>query len=242
MKTRLLAPLLAFFLSAQAGAIRPLVTDDADVVGGGRLQLETWFEFDRAGLEHNALFAVGATSWLELTTGFAHGAGLDNGARGYSLAGPVLQAKARLFEAVDNGTPGVALAVGGYPALGVGDLTPDGWGALAYLAVTQSMWGEAFVVHGNAGFAFGEAVGGTSALRTLVTFGVGVEVRIVESLQVVAETFRGDPYELDSGRWAGQAGLRYLFSEPVQFDGTAVITGSGVGGTLGVRLVSAELW
>jgi hypothetical protein len=71
--------MLAALAPRPARAIRPFVTDDARVVGGKLLQLETWVLVDRLVLEHNALVAVGPTDWLELTAGLLH-SGIHSGA------------------------------------------------------------------------------------------------------------------------------------------------------------------
>lgn len=238
-----------------AHAIRPFVTDDARVVGNKFAQLETWVLLDRLALEHNVLAALGPTDWLEVTTGFVHGGVHRGDSRGYSISGPVLQAKALLLAAVDGGRPGLALAGGGLAPWGHGAFEAPGWGGFSYVALTESLFAERLLVHANLGLAVAEQSpsSGAGRLKRLLTLGVGVQGHLIAGLHGVAEVYRGDPYDASTDFPAAQAGFRYLFSERVQADstfGTTLTTVSGPGGekrterwgTLGVRLVSSELW
>jgi hypothetical protein len=247
--------------STKAGAIRPFVTDDARVVGDRLAQLETWLLLDRLALEHNLLAALGPTEWLEVTLGMVHG-GLHSGLeRAYSLTGPIVQAKALLLSAESNGRPGVAIAAGTLPPGGFGPFKADGWGAFGYLALTESLFEESLLIHANLGFAIGYEFlsevernrGEKHRLDTLVTTGLGVQVRLVAGLHGVAEVYYGDPYDSRASYPAMQTGLRYIFGDHVQMDGTFGTTLASIDspdgreqlehwGSLGVRLVSHELW
>lgn len=246
-----------------AHAIRPLVTDDARVVGNKLAQLETWVLVDRLVFEHNALAAIGPTDWLEVTAGLVHGGVHTGPERGYSITGPIVQAKALLVSARNNSWPGLAIAAGVLPPVGYGAFTPPGWGGFAYVAATESLFDECLLLHANVGVALGD-VGASSSglgsgsssssgLRTLVTGGFGFQVRLVAGLHGVGEAYYGDPYDPRRNFSAMQAGFRYIFNDHVQIDGTfgsTLTSVSGPGGhpeperwgTLGLRLVSAELW
>ena len=250
-------------VAGRAQAIRPFVTDDARVVGDRLAQLETWLLVDRLVLEHNILAAAGPTNWLEVTLGMTHGGVHSGPERGYSITGPILQAKALILPAENNGRPGFAIAAGVLPPAGSGAFTPPGWGGFTYAALTESLFDERLLLHANVGIAVGYKGSNTSDLgfesesardwRILVTGGVGAQVRIFAGLHGVAEIYYGDPYDPRTNFPAVQAGFRYIFSDHVQVDGTFGSTLASVEtadrrdeteqwGTLGLRLVSPELW
>jgi hypothetical protein len=241
-------------IAVEALAIRPFVTDDARVVGSKLAQLETWLVFDRRVIEHNALFALGPTDWLELTLGFLHG-GVHSGAdRGYSITGPIVQVKALAAPARDNGWPGLALSLGVLSPLGSGSFTPPGGSGFLFVALTESLLDEWLLLHLNVGVALGDrnrSVG--RGIAATVTAGFGFQARIYAGMHAVAEVYYGDPYDPWLVFPAAQVGFRYVFNDNVQIDGTfgssliAVHGESGHAraerwGTLGLRLVTPELW
>jgi hypothetical protein len=231
------------FVSTESYAIRPFVTDDARVVGGKYLQLETWFRRDRASLQHWMLFAFGPNDHMELTLGGVHGAGGLGERPRYGYGGPLAQAKILLNHALPNDWPGVALSVGALPPFGSGGLETPGWGTFAYLALTEALVGQDVVlIHLNAGYA---AVDAPPIAPLRVTWGVGTQVHTIQNLHAIGELFSGDPY---APRAAGacQLGFRYIFSDYLQLDATY---GQGLFGermpfwiSTGVRMVSHELW
>ena len=86
-----------------------------------------------------------------------------------------------------------------------------------------------------------------------MTSGFGFQVHMVAGLHGIAEVYHGDPYDPSTDFPAMQAGFRYIFNDQVQIDGTFGMTltavESAVGharierwGTLGLRLVTPELW
>jgi hypothetical protein len=252
--------LLTLLVERPAHAIRPFVTDDARVVGNKLAQLETWLLVDRLGLEHNALAAIGPTDWLEFTVGLTHGGVHSGPDSGYSITGPIVQVKALVVAARNNRWPGLAISAGVLPPLGYGAFTPPGWSGFTYLALTESLFDEWLLLHANVGIAVGDvgsSVGGggpsTSRIRALLTAGFGFQARIVAGLHGVAEVYYGDPYDLRSDFPAMQVGFRYIFNDRVQIDGTFASTLMAVAhagghaqteqwGTLGLRLVTPELW
>jgi hypothetical protein len=246
------ALLASWVAPPRARAIRPFVTDDARVVGDRLAQLETWALLDPHALEHYALAALGPTEWLELTLGLVHGGVFRGDDRGYSLSGPIMQGKVLFTPAVDGGLPGIALAAGALPPWGFGALVPAGWGAFAYLAVTQSLWEEALLLHANLGVAIGDDRD-AGALDVLPTAGFGFQAKVVGGMHAVAEIYYGDPYDPAFAHPATQVGFRYIFNDDVQIDGTFGVTlirvdqpdgarAHGYWGTLGLRLVSPPLW
>lgn len=245
------ALLVSLLVPSGALAVRPFVTDDARVVGARRGQLETWLQYDRLALAHNVFVAYGPTDWLEVGLGLTHGVGHSGPDRGYSITGPVAQAKSLLLPAKDNGWPGLALAAGIVPAFGSGVFAPTGWSGFVYAAVTHSSLEEAILIHADIGMAAGEDSSSRGTTAT-VTAGLGVDVKVVAGLHAIGEAYYGDPYALDSRYPAAQLGVRYIFSEHVQVDCTVSSSLESIAtetemkrverwATLGLRLVSPEL-
>lgn len=234
-------------VSSDARAIRPFVTDDAHTVGRGRVQLETYFRRDRASLQHWVLPAVGPVPWLELTLGAVHGAaglGSKTEKPRYALAGPLLQSKLLLHEAIPNHLPGVGIVVGGLLPAGRGGFEAAGWNGFSYLAVTQAFFKEDdLLFHFNVGL---NAVSADGLTPLKATWGVGTQVETLFDFHLIGEIFSGDPYTAGSGG-AFQVGFRQIYNDHLQLDGTV---GAGVFGDVllpvwfstGVRIVSHDLF
>ncbi len=259
MSLRLVASatvVVAVLLAATtAHAIRPFVTDDARVVGDRLGQLETWVVVDRIQLDHNVLAAIGPTDWIELTAGFVHGAAHRGPDRRWGITGPIAQSKLLLKHATPDGLPGVAIAFGALPPWGTASQRPLGLGLFAYLAVTESLRDEAILVHANVGVAAAERGSGHDPRWTRAwTAGLGAQVKVIAGLHAVAEVYHADPYDPIAATAATQLGARYVFSEQVQVDwtygaafdrpprGERTAAEAGQWSTLGLRLVSNELW
>jgi hypothetical protein len=232
-----------------ARAIRPFVTDDARVVGGGLGQVESWLRADRLALQHWVLLALGPVEPLELTVGGVHGAGFRR--RGtayvgteYAGAGPLVQVKALILEGKPDRYPSVAASAGLIPALGSEGFAPGSLAGYGYAAVTQSFGkNDRVLLHGNVGFYVSSGARDTAISPT---WGVGAQVRAFAGLHPVGELFSGDPYAASAGG-AFQVGFRYIFNDTVQMDSTV---GRGIWGspplplwgTAGIRVVTPRLW
>ena len=225
------------FISNQAWAIRPFITDDARVVGARLIQLETWVQIDNRSFAHWILPAFGPTPWLELSAGGLHGT--IGTPLAYSAVGPLLQGKALLRETHDGRLPGLALVLGALIAQGTGLFRPATTNGFGYLASTASFRGEAILLHTNLGLGYGDR-------SFIVTAGLGSQVAVIGGLKAVAEIVRGDAYSRATDG-ALQGGMRFIFSDSVQIDATM---GSGIWGdekrplwaTIGLRLVSGHVW
>lgn len=250
-RSLLVASIVLPMLAARpALAIRPFVTDDARVVGGKLAQLETWVLLDGSGFEHSALGAIGPTDWLELTLGVIHGAPYARPARDHQLTAPLLQAKVLFLPAHDDSWPGVALTAGVIPAAGDPTFLDPGRVLFGYLALTESLRQEWLLLHANLGVTRGPAVPGGARTHSVVTAGFGFQLRVLGGFHAVAELYRGDPYAPEQTAPATQIGFRHIFTDQVQIDGTLGTTLTSAGhtgaverwGTLGLRLVTPELW
>ena len=232
--------LVLILVKSEAYAIRPFVTDDARVVGERIAQVETWTVFDRHKATHNALFAIGPTDWLEITSGFAHSYKFVDEQR-YGISGGLLQFKALLRDTKPDHGPGVSFSVGAIPALGSGSLTPDGVIRFGYAILSQSFFNDDLLFHFNLGISSRKDLQQT---RTL-TAGFGFQARISGGLHAVAEIYHGDPYDPTIKAMASQVGFRHIFNDTVQIDGTIGSTfdrPTEPWMTIGIRLVSPKLW
>ena len=239
-----MAVLGVLFLASDAHAIRPFVTDDARVVGGKLVQLETWWRRDKDTFQHWGLFAIGPNDHIELTLGGVYGVSHIEQKPTWAFSMPVAQAKFLLKETRSNGWPGLALAGGILPPFGTGGFEAPGWSGFAYAALTESLFQqERLLVHANVG-AF--ALGAKDYDPLTLTWGVGAQLRTVAGFHLVGELFSGDPYVSNSGG-ATQLGFRYIFNDHIQLDATV---GTGIFGveklpvwaTSGIRIVSHKLW
>jgi hypothetical protein len=221
------ALLLTLCVPHPAMAVRPFVTDDAAVVGERLLLLETSLRLDKTRFQNLNLLAYGPSARLELTVGFIDGflSEAEDATGKFSLAGPLAQAKYLFKEPTPNGLPGIAAVVGFNTPYGTNNFGNASWGEFAYLAVTQSLGeNDLVMIHGNIGAAYGKP---DDTWKTITTWGIGTQIRLIGGLHSVAEIFSGDPYTQASGH-AFQVGLRYFISRNIQVDATV---GSGLGGS-----------
>jgi hypothetical protein len=207
----------AALAATPAWAIRPFITDDARVVGAGKAQIESWFRVDSESTQVWALPAYGPTEWLEVTAG-----GLAGSFGGFSVAGPLLQAKVLFLPAESNAAPGVSLVAGAILPFGTGGFQLPRTSPFAFFAVTQNVNDEAVLVHANVG-----VVGAPAG--TVLTWGLGTQIRVYGRWNAIAEVISGDPYAETPEAGAIQAGFRFLYSDDLQFDGAG---GVGMWGTL----------
>ena len=197
---------------------------------------------DRGRFDLWALPAFGPTSFLELTVGGVQGTLLDERAR-YGAGGPLLQGKLLLRETRPHAFPGMALVMGSNLPYGRGAAFVAPPNLYAYLAASYALPRDELLVHANVGLG---AVRIEGATVRRFTWGLGTQVHVRRSVNLVAEVFAGDPYGGVSGI-AMQDGFRFILSEHVQLDTT---TGWGVTGaprlpfwiSTGIRIVSSPLW
>ncbi|MDO8998229.1 MAG: hypothetical protein Q7W45_00580 [Bacteroidota bacterium] len=222
-------------------AVRPFITDDARVVGWRLGQLESWLRFDKHAWQNWNMIAYGPTKRWELAAGLVHGLEAPQTEhQGYTYAIPLLQAKFLIHEYKPNKAPGVAVVAGSFLPGGQGAFKAPGYGAFGYVAVTQCFGkDENVLIHGNIGVSH---IQYTNVDHTVMTWGVGTQIRTVGGLHVLGEIFSGDPYVPGSGI-SYQAGFRHFVNNFVQLDLTV---GQGISGQnklpfwygVGVRLVT----
>jgi hypothetical protein len=194
---------------------RPLINDDAGVVGAGWLQLETWLYFDSAKLDQTAAVGVGALEWLEL--GLAAMQGLERGDEPhYGFRAPLVQIKALARE--PDAWPGVALAAGVGTPFGRGHLEPPGWAGYGYSAFTQSVIDERLSLHLNTAVL---VIDEGERARWGWAGGAAIEVALVrDRLSSFVEIYRGDPYDARSQVLVAHGGLAWSPDGTSQLDAT----------------------
>jgi hypothetical protein len=222
-------------------AVRPFITDDARVVGWRLGQYETWLRFDKHAWQHWNMIAYGPTKRWELAAGLVHGLEAPQSEhQGYTYAVPLLQAKYLIHEYKPNKAPGVAIAAGTFLPGGHGAFKAPGYGAFGYVAVSQCFGkNENVLIHGNIGISH---IQYSNSNTSVLTWGLGTQIRTVGGLHVLGEIFSGDPYVPGSGL-SYQAGFRHFVNNFVQLDLTV---GQGISGQnklpfwygVGVRLVT----
>ena len=211
------AALLASALTAPAAhAGRPMMVDDAAIVGARNCQLESWVQNNPDSREYWAVPACNLGGNLEVAFG---GARID-GPQGPHGAG-VLQGKT-LFKPLERNGWGAGLVFGdqfsGETGV-VGDL---------YISapVSFSFHDDRFLVHANLGW-LREKI----AARSVATWGVGAETKLSDRTTLTTETFgqqHGKPFV--------QLGLKHwLVVDRVQLDATY---DNRVGGRGAERFVS----
>ena len=202
----LLALAFAGGICIDAGAARPMITDDARVVDPKACQVESWARRNRDSTEFWALPACNPTGYFEFTFGGArvreHGedAFTDN----------LVQVKTILRPLETNGW-GVGLAVGTIRHLR--RESANGWpgDAYFYVPVSIAFLDDAWVLHLNGG-----AVHRRDERSNVATWGVGNEIRLRDDLYFIPEVFR-----IERGRPFYQAGFRYwVVKDRVQMDAT----------------------
>jgi len=133
-------------------AVRPFITDDARVVGGGLSQIESWMRFDDETAELWVMAATGLTPEFELSIGGVSGVARHADGHSFTFALPLIQGK-YLFRPYGPGDwPGIAIAAGTFLPWGSGDLVPPGFGTFAFATFSQCFGEqEDVLIHLNVG-------------------------------------------------------------------------------------------
>ena len=239
---------LTFAWSADAGAVRPFVTDDARIIDRGQLETENWLEFTRGhGRWHRSFNVMGGVSfneWAEIIVG---GGVAFDGRRDIGLINPVIQPKFLLLRAEDDGVPGISLATGVTLPVGLGPVYDrvTGWYVIA--PFTSRLFDDWLLVHVNLGVRGAVYEDRSTSLDPY--WGVGFDLGVAtQETRIVAEAYAGDPLEPLGPRIAGQGGFRWLPTDYVNLDltfgGQPALDEAGrrtgrpeIWGQLGVRLL-----
>ena len=223
-------------------AVRPFITDDGNILGYRQIELATWTQFDKFSGQLWQTCAMALSQHFELGAGAVLGydkTGNDHTAFSYTL--PLIQGKYLLHKYKPNKFPGIAIVAGSSLPFGKGAFVPQGYGAFAFMAVTQCIGKEENVlIHANAGTTYLYA---NRKNKFDFIWGAGTQVKIYKGLHGVAEVVSGDPY-IERAGLAYQIGGRYFVSDFTQID---VACGNGFSGenkmpfwiTFGARFVIA---
>ncbi len=241
------------FPCRSADAVRPFITDDAQVTPAHTFLTEASLRLDQNRFQNLMLFALGLTERLEGTVGFLDGILLDQeeGATGrFSASGPLLQLKYLIHEQKGkDGIPSFAVEAGAIAPWGFGSrgFYPDAWSQFLVFMMSKSLSDhpEHFNLHVNIGITNVNHSGKPSEQE--VVWGLGTQFHLYRDvIYGVGEIVSGDPYGVSSGA-VYQVGFRFFASERMQFDATY---GSGIRGDprpgwfmgVGFRFFTNPLW
>ncbi len=243
-RSRLLATLTVLFIVNSAEAGRPLITDDAGVVAHKQGQLETWGYSDKRSFQHWVSPTIGLGHSIEISASAVQGITNVKGERGYyALSGPILQSKVMVFETLDNGTPGLAIAGGVIPPFGKGLFRSLSWEYYFYAALSSKvLQSDKLLLHINFGRQTRKQLDNSPSA---LLWGAALEFQTMNNQYVFVEAANGEVYSLIPGI-ASQLGIRHEVKEGFQLDGSV---GTGLTGnprlpfwvTLGCKFVT-ELW
>lgn len=241
---RLFALSLALTAATPALAVRPFVTDDARIVDIGQIETETWFEYQRQPGRSFGMFnfmgGLTVNRWLEILGG--SGVGLDSQGS-LNVLNPVITPKLLFWEAAENGSPGLALAVGVTLPLGTGELYQEATGFYAFAPITSRLLNDGLMLHLNIGGRGAYVPNQGTTLRPY--WGIGTEIAVFghNAPHLVLEAYSGDPFEALGPSIAAQGGFRWLASDTLNLDLTfggqpaEHNGGADVWAQLGIRLL-----
>lgn len=205
-----------FLFSFNAVAGRPLITDDAGVIGNGNFQIETWAFSDKRSHQLWIVPTMGFGHSVEVSAAFVQGTlltGDDN--KTYASSGPIMQSKIAI-------SSDVALAGGFIPPFGSGQFRSVSWDYFFYVALTRMFFEEKIKFHVNLG---GQTLRQNKHSSAFL-WGVAVEYMTSRKSHLFVESANGEVYAFIPGI-AFQGGFRYDVTETLQVDGTI---GRGVTG------------
>lgn len=170
------------------------------------------------------------------------GIGFDSN-REMTVLNPVITPKILFWEAAEDGTPGLALAVGVTLPFGTGELYEPATGFYAFAPITTRLFNDGLMVHGNIGARGAYLPGEGTTLRPY--WGLGIEAAVFghDLPHLVLEAYSGDPFEALGPSIAAQGGFRWLASDYVNVDltfgGQPELHGPGleIWGQIGLRLL-----
>lgn len=244
-----------WFVAGSASAVRPFVTDDANIVGRGQLTLELFPDVVFHGSEvagaFNVIGSMSFTEWFELTLGGGAGRGAGRGA---SIANPVVQPKFLVSPPRANGVPGLAFGTGVTLPVGRGDFYDEATGVFAIAMVTTRLLSDWLLLHVNVGMksAITPAEGEARRPRDVAVrpyWGAGFDLGVIHpDVRVIGEAYAGDPLVALGPDYGFQWGARWIASDAFSLDltfGTQPVVDSAGGGydgwewwvQLGIRLV-----
>lgn len=240
MKIGLISVILLLILqSTYAG--RPLITDDAGVIGANKVQLETWLYSDKRSFQNWVIPTLGIGDSLELSAAGVHGIVLVPEQKNtYSMSGPILQTKVLLKETKLDRVPGLAVSGGAIAPYGKGFFKSPTWEYFYYLAASSYVTKtDKLLIHANIGRQTRLQFDSRSQV---LLWGIAAEIKTGEKTFCFMEASNGEVYAINQGI-ASHAGIRHDLTPYLQIDGSI---GNGITGnprlplwvTLGIKLVN----
>lgn len=208
--------LLIILLCPSSYAGRPLITDDADVVGEHTFQLESWLFADESSLQHWIVPAFGIGDSVELSISGVHGLSSESVKQEYSLSGPIVQTKILLMPIKPQKHPGLALSGAFLPPFGEGEFKAPVMEYFFYGALSSSfLEDDRLLLHVNLGAQSRRQLEDSSA----VLWGVAGEVKVMKDTYGFVEASNGEVYAIIPGI-ASQIGFRTDVNDHLQIDAT----------------------
>jgi hypothetical protein len=209
-------------------AVRPFITDDARISSPGEIAIETSLRIDKERFQNLNVISFGIIKNLEGSFNFIDGFMREDKTKNIlSIAGPGFQLKYLFTDGKTSSFPATGLAAGASPPFGWGSdsFANSSWSNYVYLAVTKFFFKdqEKLNLHINMGFnnSYEER-----RINTSWSWGVGVQMHLLNKLYLCTEIYQGDPYAITPGALY-QVGLRYFLSSNIQMD---MATGKGLYG------------
>jgi len=212
-------------IATNAIAVRPFITDDATLIGFKRAELATWTLINKYSGQFWHNYTMNLTQRFEagVAAYWGYSKPESDVSREFSYTVPLVQLKYLLRDYVPNGLPGITIAAGSDLPFGKGSFVPGGYGAFAFLSLTQCFGeDENLLIHANIG---GNYLHENGKNHTGLTWGTGTQVKVYKGLHGVAEIVSGDPYVHNAG-YAYQLGMRFFVNDLLQFD---IAFGKGFG-------------
>jgi hypothetical protein len=212
---------IIFFFPFNAFAVRPFVTDDARIIDVRQVEIETWTELGRSSTEstlgQHIMSGYTFNNWFELIGGFGIGRDLKNGE--FTIGNPVIQPKFLLWQAYDDGFPGLAMGLGTTLPYGRGAFHDEALGYYTIAMMTSRLFNDWLQLHFNFGKTFAKEKGEATEGRNY--WGIGIDVGVYKhDYRYILEAYSGDPFEALGPDLSIQTGFRWLKSDSLNFDFT----------------------
>ncbi len=231
--------IIFFLFSFSLHAGRPLITDDAEVVGDNKIQLETWGFLDERSFQHWIVPTIGIND-IEFNVSTVQGTILKGDeARQYSISGPIIQTKYMISETSSWDHPGFGISGGLIAPYGKGAFKSQSWDYFFYGALSGEIIPELVIVHLNLGQQTRRQLDNS---KPIFLWGVAFEHRTWAKTHTFVETSNGDIFALNPGI-AAHSGFRHDLTATFQVDGTL---GTGLTGdpklpywvTFGIKILT----
>ena len=226
IKKYFLAVSIWIVFAAQTFAVRPFVTDDATLMGRKRMEFANWVLINKNSGQLWHSLNYGFNDWAELTVAgyWGYDKSGDDKRTKMSFTAPLLQGKFLIRDYDPNRFPGITIAVGSDLPWGKGAFVSGGYGAFAFVSLTQCIGkDENVLIHAQLG---GTYLYENKEHHAGLNWGIGTQFKIYKGFHGIGEFISGDPYVHNAGI-GYQLGIRQFINDNLQID---FAVGNGIGG------------